>query len=200
MPPFSPAAQRCARIVVLSIICNASSSPPLSASPCNRTSHTPDSHQRRNCRQIEFQLPNTSGRSRHGAPVRQIQRAPSNTRRWLAGGRPPRNEAVARNGPTIPHTSSVSKPRITANLHVERSAWNHTARRGGIPRGKKTRCESRLGCADSLCQIVQEVLILLLRTSADGVRAWVAEGRLGVCPQGLVSRRRSKVALCRRVL
>ena len=47
-PPFSPAAQRCARIVVLSIICNASSSPPLSASPCNRASQTPDSHQRRN--------------------------------------------------------------------------------------------------------------------------------------------------------
>src|ERR1700722_894994 len=173
MPPFSPAAQRCVRIVVLSIICNASSSPPPSASPCNRTSHTPDWHQRRNCRQIEFQLPNTSGKSRHGAPVRQIQRSPSNTRRWSAGGCPPRDEAVVRKGPTIAHSSSVIKPRITANLHVERSAWNHTARRGGIPRGKKTRCESRLGWVDSLCQIVQEVLILLLRASAGEVGAWV---------------------------
>jgi hypothetical protein len=45
--------------------------------------------------------------SRHGAPVRQIQNTPSNTRRWLAGGRPPRNEAVVRKGPTTAHSSSV---------------------------------------------------------------------------------------------
>ena len=150
IPPFSPAAQRCTRIVVLSIICNPSSSPPPQAGPCNRTSHTADSHQRRNCRQIEFQLPNASGRSRQGVPVRQIQRIPSNTRRWLTGGRPPRNEAVARKRSTIAHSSSVIKPRITANLQGERSASNHTARREGNSPQKKTRCESRLGRVDSL--------------------------------------------------
>ena len=134
-----------ARIVVLSIICNASSSPPLSASPCNRTSHTPDRHQRRNCRQIEFQLPNASGRSRHGAPVRLIQNTPSNTRRWLAGGRPPRNEGMIRKGAMIAHSSSVIKPRITANLHAERSASNHIARRRGNAPQKKDQMRIPMG-------------------------------------------------------
>ena len=57
-PPFSPPAQRCARMMVLSIICSMSRSPPLSASACKMTSHTPERHQRGNCRQTEFQLPN----------------------------------------------------------------------------------------------------------------------------------------------
>src|SRR6516162_1051033 len=85
-PPFSPAAQRCARTVVLSIICNASASPPLSANASNTRSHTPERHQRRNCLCTEFQFPSTSGKSRHGAPVRLIQNTPSNTLRWSFGG------------------------------------------------------------------------------------------------------------------
>jgi hypothetical protein len=59
------------------------------------TLQMPLSAQRRNCRKIEFQLPNSSGRSRHGAPVRINQNTPSSTRRWLCGGRPPRQ---VRNG------------------------------------------------------------------------------------------------------
>ena len=55
----------------------------------------------------------------------------------------------------------------------------------GIPRRKKTRSESRLGRVDSLCQIVQEVLILLLRAFADYVGASGAGGPVRVCPQGL---------------
>ena len=55
----------------------------------------------------------------------------------------------------------------------------------GIPRRKKTRCESRLGRVDSLCQIVQEVLILLLRAFADYVGASGAGGPVRVRPQGL---------------
>ena len=55
----------------------------------------------------------------------------------------------------------------------------------GIPRRKKTRCESRLGRVDSLCQILQEVLILLLRASVGYVRASGAGGPVRVCPQGL---------------
>jgi hypothetical protein len=41
----------------------------------------PLSAQRRDCRKIEFQLPNSSGRSRHGAPVRINQNTASSTRR-----------------------------------------------------------------------------------------------------------------------
>ena len=118
-PPFSPAAQRCARIVVLSSICKAPNSSPPSANPCNMTSHTPDWHQRRNCRQTEFQLPNASGRSRHGAHVRQIHSIASTARRRLAAGRPPRGEEFVRKDATIAHSSSVIKRRVTTNFHGE---------------------------------------------------------------------------------
>jgi hypothetical protein len=80
-PPFAPAAQWCARMMVLSIICKASAPPPPSASACNSTSQIPLSVQRRNCRHTEFQLPSSLGRSRQGAPVRAIQKIASNTRR-----------------------------------------------------------------------------------------------------------------------
>ncbi len=76
-----PAAQRCARITVLSIICSMSASPPLSANPSSMMSNTPESAQRRNCFHTEFQLPNSGGRSRHGEPVRMTQKTPSRTRR-----------------------------------------------------------------------------------------------------------------------
>ena len=134
-PPFSPAAQRCARMMVLSIICSMSRSPPLSASACKITSHTPERHQRRNCRQTEFHLPNWSGRSRHGAPVRQIQSAPSKVRRWFFGGRPDR---AVRNATTIAHSPSVIEPRITVDLATGRSASNHAIpRRGNLPERKR---------------------------------------------------------------
>ena len=130
-PPLSPAAQRCARTVVLSIICSASASPPPSASACSTMSHTPDRHHRRNCRQTEFQLPNTSGRSRHGAPVRLIQNTPSNTRRWFFGGRPPCGEGHVRNGSKI----GPFLVRHQASDHRQpptwRSASNHTRPRRG---------------------------------------------------------------------
>lgn len=62
--PSWPAAQRCARTVVLSIVCSRSASPPLSARVCSSTSQTPERHQWRNCRQTMFQLPSCAGRSR----------------------------------------------------------------------------------------------------------------------------------------
>jgi hypothetical protein len=37
----------------------------------------------------------------------------------LAGGCPPHDEEFVRKGATIAHSSSVIKPRITANLHRE---------------------------------------------------------------------------------
>jgi len=71
---------------------------------------------RRNCFHTEFHLPNAAGKSRHGAPVRQIQSIPSSLCRWFTGGRPPREEAVVRNGAKIAHSSSVISPRITVDL------------------------------------------------------------------------------------
>src|SRR6185312_1002755 len=47
-PPFCPAAQRCARTIVLSIICKASSSLQLSAKVSSMRSQMPELHQRRN--------------------------------------------------------------------------------------------------------------------------------------------------------
>jgi hypothetical protein len=108
-----PAAQRCARITVLSIICNISASPPLSAKPSSITSNTPDSAQRRNCLQMEFQLPNSDGRSRQAAPVLAFQNTPSNTRRCPFGGRP---VDEVRKGSKAAHSSSDISPRATANL------------------------------------------------------------------------------------
>jgi hypothetical protein len=68
--------------MVASIICNVASATPLPASASRITSQMPLSAQRRDCRKIEFQLPNSSGRSRHGAPVRINQ----NTRRARGDG------------------------------------------------------------------------------------------------------------------
>jgi hypothetical protein len=68
-------------MMVASIICSAASDIPLPASPSRITSQMPLSAHRRNCRKIEFQLPNSFGRSRHGAPVRINQNTASSTRR-----------------------------------------------------------------------------------------------------------------------
>jgi len=61
-------------------------------------------------------LPNAAGKSRHGAPVRLIQSMPSSLCRWFMGGRPPRDEAVIRNGAKIAHSSTVISPRIIVGL------------------------------------------------------------------------------------
>jgi serine/threonine-protein kinase HipA len=37
---------------------------------------------------FDYPLPSSSGRSRHGAPVRAIQNTASSVRRWSTGGRP----------------------------------------------------------------------------------------------------------------
>src|SRR5262245_48058365 len=79
--PFPPAAQWCARIIVASTICSVASHRSLPASASRITSHMPLSAQRRNCRKIAFQSPNSSGTSRQGAPVRITQKIASSTRR-----------------------------------------------------------------------------------------------------------------------
>jgi hypothetical protein len=61
-------------------------------------------------------LPNAAGKSRHGAPVRQIQSMPSSLCRWFLGGRPPRKESMVNKGAKIAHSSSVISPRIIVGL------------------------------------------------------------------------------------
>lgn len=132
-PFFKPAAQWCVRTMVLSIICIASAEPPPSARASSITSQTPLTVQRRNCRWMEFQLPSSAGRSRHGAPVRAIQKMASSTRRWLAGGRPPAAPGSARNGLKNLHSSSLISPRINADLHSRSQSRITSYRVGGIP-------------------------------------------------------------------
>jgi hypothetical protein len=61
-------------------------------------------------------LPNAGGKSRYGAPVRQIQSMPSSLCRWFFGGRPPRKEGIVSKGAKIAHSSSLISPRITVGL------------------------------------------------------------------------------------
>ena len=74
--------------------------------------------QRRNWRNTEFQLPSSAGRSRHGAPVRAVQKMASSTRWWLRAGLPPSGLADAKKGSKKDHSSSVSRPRINADFHA----------------------------------------------------------------------------------
>jgi hypothetical protein len=83
----------------------------------------------------EFHFPSTSGRSRHGAPVRLIQNTPSNTLRWFLEGRPPCGEGCVRKGSKIDHSSSLIRPRITANLQQRgQRRITHAPRRGSARR------------------------------------------------------------------
>src|SRR6185437_5613789 len=131
-PPFAPAAQWCARTMVLSIICRASPPPP-SARAASIRSQSPLAVQRRNWRCTEFQLPNSSGRSRQGAPVRVIQKMASSVRRWSRAGRPCNGPLSVTNGSKNAHSSSLSRPRITADLPHEDQRRITPRRVGGIP-------------------------------------------------------------------
>ena len=131
-PPLAPAAQWCARTIVLSIICSVLPPPP-SARAASIRSHSPLAVQRRNWRCTEFQLPNSSGRSRQGAPVRVIQKMASNVRPWLRGGRPRSGPVSVTNGSKNAHSSSLSRPRITADLPHEDQCRITPRRVTGIP-------------------------------------------------------------------
>lgn len=79
-PPFlAPAACWWARMMVLSTIRYSKSGSSDMASKMRR--HTPLSLQRLKRRNTLFQSPNTSGRSRHGEPVRTIHNTPSTNMR-----------------------------------------------------------------------------------------------------------------------
>ncbi|MXP66101.1 IS3 family transposase, partial [Roseomonas sp. M0104] len=116
--PFPPAAWWCARMLVLSIICRRSASPPPSAKASTITCHGRDAVQRRNWRNTGFQSPSSAGRAGHGAPVRAIQQMASSTRRWPRADLPPSELAETAKGTKTDHASSVTSPRINANLHA----------------------------------------------------------------------------------
>lgn len=132
-PPLKPAAQWCARTMVLSIICKASAGPPPSARASSITSQIRLTVQRRNCRCTEFHLPSSAGRARHGAPVRAIQKIVSSTRRWSAAGRPPAAPGSARNGLKNPHSSSLINPRTNPDLRSRSQRRITSHRVVGIP-------------------------------------------------------------------
>src|SRR6266511_2678285 len=83
----------CARTIVESMACSSSAGGPRLASVSNTASHTPSLLQRVKRTKAEFHLPYRSGRSRHGAPVRNTQRMPFIVRRLsaMAGPRSPRS-------------------------------------------------------------------------------------------------------------
>src|SRR5207247_8059761 len=115
IPPFAPAACWCARTIVESIACASSAGGPRPASVSNTASHPPSLLQRVKRTKAEVHLPYCSGRSRHGAPVRNTQRMPFIVRRLstMAGPRSPRSGSK---GLRIRHSASVRSPRLTAAL------------------------------------------------------------------------------------
>ena len=108
-PPFAPAACWWARITELSTICKASGTAPLSFGASSMIFHGPASVRRRNRQYTLDHFPNSSGRSRRGAPARAIHEMPSRRRRWLAGLRPLGLRTAARNGAQNAHSSSGTR-------------------------------------------------------------------------------------------
>src|SRR5580704_2333675 len=85
-PPFAPAACWCARMMVASIMmCSKSGS---AAKALKRLPQTPFCDHRLKRTNTLFQCPNAGGRSRHGAPVRNIQSTASTNRRLSSPARP----------------------------------------------------------------------------------------------------------------
>ncbi|OAF07550.1 hypothetical protein AYJ54_17685, partial [Bradyrhizobium centrolobii] len=93
IPPFTPAACWCARMMVESMACSSSAGGPRLAKVSNAASQTPDLLQRVKRMKTEFHLPYRSGMSRHGTPVRRTHRMPLTVRRLsrIGGPRSPRS-------------------------------------------------------------------------------------------------------------
>src|SRR5437588_3270924 len=113
-PPFAPAACWWARTMVESMIRYSKSG--FSTNALKIRSQTPFLAQRRKRWKTLFQLPNSAGRSRHGAPARAIQSTASTNSRLSSPCRP--------GSPVLPetrcsmrsHCASVSSRRIKIAL------------------------------------------------------------------------------------
>jgi hypothetical protein len=118
-------------ITVLSIIWPARSPAPLATSASRIASNIPASHHRANLHQTVFHLPKRSGRSRHGEPVRAIQKIPSRTRRLSIEGRQARQRIGGRTGASSTHVASSMRFRSKAGSQFP--ALNHADGAMGIP-------------------------------------------------------------------
>jgi hypothetical protein len=96
--------------------------------------------------------------------------------RWFFGGRPPSGEGRARKGSKIAHSSSLIRPRITANLQQRGQRRITRAPRRESASRQTTECESQPGRLDSFRQAAGRAQILSLPTVTPN----------GVCPQGLI--------------
>lgn len=84
-----------------------------SASACVKRSHTPSRRHREKRIYTVCQRPNALGRSRHGQPVRPIQRTASTNRRLSAAVRPGSPRLPGRMDSIRAHRSSLNNVRIT---------------------------------------------------------------------------------------
>lgn len=76
-------------------------------------------------------LPNSSGKSRHGEPVRAIQKMASNSRRLSEAGRPPRPRTENTKGSKNAHSASPISER--AAITSVKATLNQTKADLGIP-------------------------------------------------------------------
>jgi len=129
-PPFAPAECWWARTMVESSMTYSKSGS--SAKALKRLSHTPAFDQRQKRFQTLFQLPTSSGRSRHGAPVRATHSTASTNRR-LSRPVTPRSDSLPGTRPLIrSHCASDRIVRIkTASF--PKTVLNHTDAHLGIP-------------------------------------------------------------------
>src|SRR3974390_1748289 len=113
-PPFAPAACWCARTMVESMIRYSKSG--FSTKALKTRSQTPFLAQRRKRWKMLFQLPNSCGRSRHGAPARAIQSTASTNRRLSSPCRPLSPSLPGTRRSMRRHCASVNSRRIKIAL------------------------------------------------------------------------------------
>src|SRR3974390_472330 len=112
--PFAPAACWCARTMVESMIRYSKSG--FSTKALKTRSQTPFLAQRRKRWKMLFQLPNSCGRSRHGAPARAIQSTASTNRRLSSPCRPLSPSLPGTRRSMRRHCASVNSRRIKIAL------------------------------------------------------------------------------------
>jgi len=129
-PPFAPVPCWWTRTMVPSTITYSKSGS--SAKALKRLSHTPFFDQRENRFHTLFQRPKSCGRSRHGAPVREIHRTASTNNRLS----PP----VTPGSPALPGTRSFNRSHCPSDninrsktASIQKTVLNQISQTLGIP-------------------------------------------------------------------
>jgi hypothetical protein len=147
-------------ITVLSIIWIVRSPAPLATSASRIASNIPASRHRANLRQTVFHLPKRSDRSRHGEPVRAIQKIPSRTRRLSIEGQHARPRSDGRNGASSAQARVVDEVSVQGWLPIsslESCRWGYgypLCPHGLAPRWHQCLCLCLclcVGCRAALC-------------------------------------------------